>query len=95
MRGLQNSFYTDIILAIESTLESAGCTMVMRQIGFSDDELETGAVMQREKRLRGIIFLGGRSNYTPEELARLTVPCVPRTHIPPFPSATRTRLSRL
>ena len=76
VRGLQNSFYTDIILAIESALEAAGCTMVMRQIGFSDDELETGAVMQREKRLRGIIFLGGRSNYTPEELARVTVPCV-------------------
>ena len=76
VRGMQNPFYTDIILAIESALETAGYTMVMRQIGFSDDELEAGAVMEREKRLRGIIFLGGRSDYTPEELARVTVPFV-------------------
>lgn len=76
VRGMQNPFYTDIILAIESALETAGYTMVMRQIGFSDNEIEAGAVMQREKRLRGVIFLGGRSNYTPEEVARVTVPYV-------------------
>ena len=62
VRGMQNPFYTDIILAIESALEAAGYTMVMRQIGFSDNEVEAGAVMQREKKLRGIIFLGGRSD---------------------------------
>lgn len=76
VRGVQNPFYTDIIHAIERVLETAGYTMVMRQIGFSDDEIEAGAVMQREKRLRGIIFLGGRSDYSPEELARVTVPFV-------------------
>ncbi len=76
VRGEQNPFYTDIIHAIERALDRAGYTMVMRQIGFADDEIGAGAVMQREKRLRGIIFLGGRSNYAPEELARVTVPFV-------------------
>ncbi len=76
VRGVQNPFYTEIIHAVERVLDAAGCTMVVRQIGFADDEIEAGAVMQREKRLRGIIFLGGRSDYTPEELARVTVPCV-------------------
>lgn len=76
VRGMQNPFYTDIILAIESALEHAGYTMVMRQIGFSDNEIEAGAVMQREKKLRGIIFLGGRSDYTPQEMARVGVPYV-------------------
>lgn len=76
VRGVQNPFYTDIIHAIESALEAAGYTMVMRQIGSGEDELEAGAVMQREKRLRGIIFLGGRSDYTGQELARVTAPFV-------------------
>lgn len=76
VRGAQNPFYTDIIHAIENALETAGYTMVVRQIGSRDDEIEAGAVMQREKRLRGVIFLGGRSDYTPEELARVTVPLV-------------------
>lgn len=33
-------------------------------------------MMEREKRLRGIVFLGGRSDYTPEELTVLNVPFV-------------------
>ena len=33
-------------------------------------------MMEREKRLRGIVFLGGRSDYTPEELTMLNVPFV-------------------
>lgn len=76
VRGSQNTFYTDIIHAIESTLDKAGYTMVMRQIGTSDDEIQCGAMMEREKRLLGIIFLGGRSDYAPEELSLLTVPYV-------------------
>lgn len=76
VRGSQNTFYTDIIHAIEATLDSAGYTMVMRQIGSNDDEITCGAMMEREKRLLGIIFLGGRSDYAPEELNLLTVPYV-------------------
>ena len=76
VRGSQNTFYTDIIHAIESTLDAAGYTMVMRQIGSNDDEITCGAMMEREKRLLGIIFLGGRSDYAKDELALLTVPYV-------------------
>lgn len=76
VRGFQNTFYTDIIHAIESSLDKAGYTMVMRQIGTLDDEIQCGAMMEREKRLLGIIFLGGRSDYAPAELNVLTVPYV-------------------
>ncbi len=76
VRGVQNPFYTGIIRAIERRLDEAGCTMVMRQIGSSDDEIKCGAVMEREKRLQGIIFLGGRSDYTAAEVALLNVPFV-------------------
>ena len=84
VRGVQNPFYTDIIAAVQSALDAAGYTMVMRQIGFTDDEVSAGAVMQREKRLRGIIFLGGRSSYTPQEVARLSVPFVLCTYTNAF-----------
>ena len=50
--------------------------MVMRQIPSGDDEIQCGAVMEKEKRLRGIIFLGGRSDYSPEEVALLSVPYI-------------------
>ena len=76
VRGVQNPFYTGIIRAIERDLDAEGCTMVMRQIGSCEDEIKCGAMMEREKRLQGIIFLGGRSDYTPAETALLNVPFV-------------------
>ena len=84
VRGLQNPFFTEIIQAISSKLDEAGYTMVMRQIASTEDELAYGAAMEREKRLRGIIFLGGRSDYTKEELARLGVPFVLCTYTNSF-----------
>ena len=76
VRGVSNPFYTDIIRAIESTITQAGFTMVMQQIASCDDEIKCGAVMEREKRLRGIIFLGGQFDYTAADLALLNVPFV-------------------
>ena len=76
VRGVSNPFYTDIIRAIENTITQAGFTLVMQQIASCDDEIKCGAVMEREKRLRGIIFLGGQFDYTAADLALLNVPFV-------------------
>lgn len=76
VRGVSNPFYTDIIRAIERAVTDAGYTLVMQQIGSDKNEISHGAMMQREKRLRGIIFLGGRFDYTPEKVASITVPFV-------------------
>ena len=76
VRGVSNPFYTDIIQAIENTVTDAGFSLVMQQIPSCADEVQRAAVMEREKRLRGIIFLGGRFDYTPDDLAMLNVPFV-------------------
>ena len=76
VRGIGNPFYTDIIHAIEKAITGRGYTMVMQQISDSEDELPRGAMMEREKRLLGIIFLGGRYDYTAEDLKLLNVPFV-------------------
>ena len=76
VRGVSNPFYTDIIRAIESTITQAGFTMVMQQISSDEDELKRAAVMEREKRLRGLVLLGGRFDYSAADLALLNVPFV-------------------
>lgn len=76
VRGVSNPFFTHIIHAIEEAINERGFTMVMQQIGTSDDEIKVGAMMERDKRLRGIIFLGGRSDYSAAELAAINVPFV-------------------
>lgn len=76
VRGVSNPFYTDIIQAIEKTVTDAGFSLVMQQIPSCGDEVQRAAIMEREKRLQGIIFLGGRLDYSPEDLAMLNVPYV-------------------
>ena len=76
VRGVSNSFYTDIIRSIEESIDAAGYTMVMRHIASCDDEVKRGAEMEREKRLRGIVFLGGCHDYTKERIKLLNVPFV-------------------
>ena len=76
VRGVSNPFYTDIICAIETAVSDAGFTLVMQQIDSGKDEIKHGAMMQREKRLRGLILLGGQFDYTPEDVASITVPFV-------------------
>ena len=84
VRGVANPFYTDIIHAIESAVTEAGYTLVMQQIGSDKDEVSHGAMMQREKRLKGIIFLGGRFDYTPEDISSITVPFVCCSYTNPY-----------
>ena len=76
VRGIANPFFTRIIKTIERAIYSEGYSMSLHQISSSDDELMTAAMVEREKRLKGIIFLGGRFNYSPEDVAMLRIPFV-------------------
>ena len=50
--------------------------MVLRFLRTDDDEVKAGAILEREKKLRGLLFLGGRFNYTPAEMSLIGVPYV-------------------
>jgi len=76
VRGTGNLFFSSMIKTISRQIDQAGCTMVLRQIDSDDDEVKAGAILEREKKLRGLIFLGGRFDYTPAELSLIGVPYV-------------------
>ncbi|MDD6032961.1 MAG: LacI family DNA-binding transcriptional regulator [Oscillospiraceae bacterium] len=76
VRGGGNLFFADVLKTVSREIDAGGYTMVLRQIGSDDDEVIQGAALEREKKLRGIIFLGGRFDYTPSELGPLGVPYV-------------------
>lgn len=75
-KGMSNPFYTDIIRAMEERIRERGYTMVLQQMDSREDELAYGAMMERDRRLKGIIFLGGRSDYRPEDISALNIPFV-------------------
>ena len=76
VRGTGNLFFSAVIKAVASALEEHGLTMVLHYLDTDADEVRAGAILEREKKLRGLIFLGGRRDYTPQELTRIGVPYV-------------------
>lgn len=75
-RGIGNPFFSDLLKTISREIDRNGFNMVLRQINSDEDEVKAGAILEREKKLRGLIFLGGRYDYTSAELSLIGVPYV-------------------
>lgn len=93
VRGAENPFFNSVIRSIEAAVSKAGYTMIPHHIGTEGDELGEGAALVRSKRLRGLILLGGRLDYTPEEAAMLDAPFVCCTFTNTFGSLDKNRFS--
>ena len=76
VRGFGNPFYTPIIHAAERAIDAAGYSLVLHQISIDEDELLAGATLARSKKLKGLIFLGGRGDYQRADVDILDVPFV-------------------
>ena len=76
VRGTGNLFFSDMLKTVSAEIERSGYTMVLHQISSDADEVKAGAVLEREKKLKGLIFLGGRFDRTPAELSYIGVPYV-------------------
>ena len=87
-RGVDNPFLSSIIRVLGREIHDQGYTMVLHQISTQSDEIRAAALLEREKKLLGVIFLGGRFNYTKEELEPLTVPFVCCTYTNTFGDLT-------
>lgn len=76
VRGRGNLFFSAMVKTIAREIDSLGYTMVLHFIESDDDEVMAGAILEREKKLRGLLFLGGRFDYSAETLAPIGVPFV-------------------
>jgi LacI family transcriptional regulator len=93
VRGVGNPFLNSVLHSIEKAATKADYSLVMHQISSGDDELSEGASLVRSKRLKGLIFLGGRFDYTPEQIATLGVPFVCCTFTNSFGSLQKSAYS--
>ena len=76
VRGMGNLFFSDMLKTVSSEIDRSGYNMVLRFIDSDADEIKAGAILEREKKLRALLFLGGRYDYTPAELSLIGVPYV-------------------
>ncbi len=75
-RGRGNPFLVRIISAAEECIRENGCFSVIRPIDSQEDELRTASVLVAENKPLGVLLVGGRSDYTQEDIDVLGVPFV-------------------
>lgn len=76
VKGIANPFFSSMIQIIEEETQKNKYALVLRHVEAYEDEVDVALALVKEKRLRGIIFLGGAFYHAEEKLAKLTVPFV-------------------
>ena len=76
IKGITNPFFTPMIEKIEQETEKRGYALVLRHVEAYENEVDVALELEKEKRLRGIIFLGGSSKHSADKMKQLNVPVI-------------------
>lgn len=76
VKGIDNPVFTKMIKIMEEEIQKKKYSLVLHHVDADEDEVEVALELVTEKKLRGIIFLGGYSTHSNEKLQQLKVPFV-------------------
>ncbi len=76
IKGIDNQFFQGMIHIFEQELDKLEYSFVIHAVGEEQDEISVAAELIKEKKLKGIIFLGGRLENTQEILKPIGIPFV-------------------
>jgi LacI family transcriptional regulator len=86
VKGTANPFFENIVEQMQYDLGRKGYNAIVNYIDEHGDEIKTAMKLYNEKKLEGIIFLGGSSKKFNTELSKFHIPCVVSTvFIPDLP----------
>lgn len=76
VKGITNPFLSSMIKTMEEEIQKKKYTLVLHHVESYEDEVDVALELIKEKRLRGIVFLGGHFSHTEEKLSRIPVPFI-------------------
>lgn len=76
IKGITNPLFSRMIKVIEKKIIENKCTMLLHQVDSFGDEIDAALELCKEKRLQGLIFLGGNFEHSDEKWTELKVPFV-------------------
>lgn len=83
MKGIDNPFFQGMFRVFEETLNRKNYSFILQKVGFDEDEISVALELEKEKKLKGIIFLGGRIREDAKPFEVLSAPYVLCTVIQP------------
>lgn len=95
VKGITNPFFSSMIGMIETEIKRKKYSLVLRHVEFNEDEVDVALELIKEKRLRGIVFLGGYFSHSEEKLKKLQVPFILSTVGCPPGNMSRKRYSSI
>ena len=76
IKGITNPLFNEMIDIIESEIRKKKCSFILQRVEEYENELDIAIELTKEKRLKGIVFLGGTFAQSEEKLSQLNVPFV-------------------
>ncbi len=76
IKGIDNQFFQAMLKLYEAELKKMEYTLLIHAVGEEQDDASVAIELAKEKRLKGIIFLGGLMNYPEEEMDMIGIPYV-------------------
>lgn len=82
IKGVYNVFITDMVTQGERYIKYTQYSLYLRQVYPEEDEVDIAIELVKEKRLKGIIFLGGMFDHSVEKLKQIEIPYIMMTVSP-------------
>lgn len=76
IRGITNPLFNSMVKVFDEKLKRNKMTMILQHVNYEEDEIAVALELIKEKRLKGIIFLGCNYYHPEGELQKITVPFV-------------------
>lgn len=76
IKGIDNQFFQAMLKIYEEELKKMEYTVLIHAVGEEQDDASVAIELAKEKRLKGIIFLGGLMNYPEQEMEMIGIPYV-------------------
>ena len=76
IKGITNPLLMSMIKIIEEETQKKKYSLVLKHVEYYEDEVDVALELVKEKKLRGIIFLGGYFFHSKEKIGNLTVPYI-------------------
>lgn len=83
MKGIDNPFFQGMFHIFEEMLSRKNYSFILQKVGFDEDEINVALELEKEKKLKGIIFLGGRIREDAGPFEVLSAPYVLCTVVQP------------
>jgi LacI family transcriptional regulator len=76
IKGISNPFYSNMLKVFENEIQKRKFSFLLHRVEEKEDEIDIALLLEKEKRLKGIVFLGGFFCQPEDKLKQLKIPYI-------------------